>query len=334
MRLTVLPPVQNLRPARRALGCALAVIALLAGCASGPPIDTRHRARAQDSRVQHIVLHYTVGDFDSALKTLTQGPVSSHYLVAQQPPTVYRLVDEDRRAFHAGLSSWGGQTGLNGSSIGIEIVNTGPLQPWARERAEPVDWAPFPPAQMAVVIALVRDLAQRHGVRPHRIVGHSDIAPSRKTDPGPLFPWPQLHAAGLVPWPDRSQVDALMARWATAAPAAVATPAGTPTIAPAGSLAATPATATATAAADEPAHPPTDAAWFQQRLARLGYATPAHGQWDSATRDVLIAFQLRYRPRLFNGRPDAETAALLAVASRPGGLLMVQPDGRSTPYTP
>lgn len=291
-------------------------LGLLAGCASGPPIDTRHSARAQDSRVQHIVLHYTVGDFDNALTTLTQGPVSSHYLVAQNPPTVYRLVDEDRRAFHAGLSSWGGQTGLNGSSIGIEIVNTGPLQPWTRERAEPVDWAPFPPAQMAVVIDLVRDIARRHGVRPHQIVGHSDIAPSRKTDPGPLFPWAQLHAAGLVPAPDHTQVDALLARWATSP----ATPA--------------PTAASAPDAGDDPAQAPGDAAWFQQRLARLGYATPRHGQWDNATRDALIAFQLRHRPRLFNGRPDAETTALLAVASRPGGLLMVQPDGRRTPYQP
>jgi N-acetylmuramoyl-L-alanine amidase len=273
---------------------------LLGGCATGLRIDTSHLAQAQASRVQHIVLHYTVGRFDSALKTLTQGPVSSHYLVAQQPPTVYRLVDENRRAFHAGVSSWRGQTGINGSSIGIEIVNAGLLDSAPRvdepARWQPGRWEPFPPEQVAVVVALVRDIARRHDVKPHMIVGHSDVAPSRKMDPGPLFPWRQLHEAGLVPWPDAQQVAATEAAWAS--------------------------------------QPLPDAAWFQARLAQLGFALPISGSWDVATRDVLIAFQTRYRPRLFSGRPDVETAALLQVATTPGGLLMVQADGQRVAYRP
>lgn len=287
------------RPKRLAAWVIAAAAAMLAaGCALGPRIDERHTARAQGSRVQHIVLHYTVGAFDSALKTLTEGPVSSHYLVARDPPTVYRLVAEDRRAFHAGVSSWRGQTGLNASSIGIEIVNSGPLGPpllaaeppaWLPER-----WEPFPKTQIDAVIALVRDIMRRHDVKPHMVVGHSDIAPSRKMDPGPLFPWWRLHAAGLVPWPDDTQVAQALAQWQ-----------------------------------DQPLP---DARWFQQRLAALGHAVPDHGQWDNPTRDVLVAFQTRWRPRLYNGRPDAETAAILQVVTTPGGLVMIHPDGSRVPY--
>ena len=271
-------------------GAAVLAPLLLAGCAGGLPIDTRHTALAQDSRVQFIVLHYTVGNFPSALKTLTESRVSSHYLVADAPPVIYRLVDEQRRAFHAGLSSYEGLTGLNASSVGIEIVNPGFID------SPTGAYTPFPPPQVAQVIALVRDVARRHGVQPHRIVGHSDIAPGRKQDPGPLFPWPQLAAAGLVPWPDAAQV--------------------------------------ASAAAQFAQQPLPPAGWFQQRLAQHGYAVPRSGEWDSATRDVMMAFQMKYRPALFMGQPDAETAALLAVATTPGGLLLVGDDGQPRPYRP
>lgn len=292
------PPAADGRAGRAPAAALVGALALLlAGCAAGPRIDTRHTAQAQGSRVQHIVLHYTVGGFDSALKTLTQGPVSSHYLVAQQPPTVYRLVDEDRRAFHAGVSHWRGQSGLNASSVGIEIVNAG-IVDGAPRAFVPERFEPFPEDQVDAVIALVRDIARRHRVPPHHIVGHSDIAPSRKMDPGPLFPWPRLHAAGLVPWPDAAQVAAAQARWS----------------------------------APDQALP--DAAWFQQRLAAVGYGVPQHGQWDAATRDALVAFQVKHRPRLFTGQPDAETTALLEVASTPGGLVIVAADGRVVPYRP
>ena len=82
------------------------LITLLAGCASGPPIDTSYNSVSQDSRVQFLVLHYTAGNFPVSLKTLTEEAVSSHYLVSDSPPTIYRLVDENRRAYHAGLSAW------------------------------------------------------------------------------------------------------------------------------------------------------------------------------------------------------------------------------------
>ena len=96
---------------------------LLAGCASGPRMDTSHPSANHDSRVQFIVLHYTSTSLERSLQLLTSGPVSSHYLIGDTPPTIYKLVDESQRSWHAGESQWRGRTWLNSSSIGIEIVN-------------------------------------------------------------------------------------------------------------------------------------------------------------------------------------------------------------------
>ena len=255
----------NMRLAR-----ILALAALfLAGCATGPKIDTTYRAVGQDSRVQFLVLHYTWGDFENALGILTQGPVSSHYLVRDDPPTVYQLVDESRRAYHAGLSSWQGNTNLNASSIGIEIVNRGDALG---------DFQEYPKTQMDVVVELVKDIVKRHKIRPDRIVGHSDIAPQRKQDPGPKFPWKRLADEGLIPWPDAGKVAERQARFAQGLP---------------------------------------NVLWFQQMLGKHGFAVPAHGDLDEPTRKVIAAFQMRYRPAKFDGLPDAETAAILDVLVNP-----------------
>ncbi len=241
-----------------------------AGCASAPQIDTSYTSASQDSRVQYLVIHFTSTDFPISLKTLTQDPVSSHYLVRDDPPTVYRLVDESRRAFHAGVSSWKGQTQLNAASIGIEIVNLG-LKPSG-------EWDEYPKAQIDVVVKLIKDIVARHEIRPDRIVGHNDIAPQRKVDPGPKFPWKRLADEGIIPWPDAAAVSRRRAEF-------------------------------------EPHLP--DVEWFQQNLAKHGFAVPLNGELDLATRNVLIAFQMKYRPARFDGTPDAETAALLDVLVNP-----------------
>ena len=145
-----------------------------------------------------LVLHYTgMQSAAAALDRLCDpaARVSAHYLV-EEDGTVWRLVPEIRRAFHAGLSFWGGEAGLNLVSIGIEIVNPG--HEWGYRR--------FPEPQMAAVEQLCRDVLSRHPIPAHRIVGHSDIAPTRKTDPGELFDWPRLARAGIGIWPaPRSQ---------------------------------------------------------------------------------------------------------------------------------
>ena len=249
------------------------VLLLLAGCASGPRLDTTYTSVSQDSRAQFLVIHFTSEGFQSSLKVLTEGAVSSHYLVRDDPPIVYRLVDESRRAYHAGVSSWKGQTQLNAASIGIEIVNLGDKGP----PDAPV-WHDYPKAQMDVVVALVKDIVKRHQIRPDRVVGHSDIAPQRKVDPGPRFPWKRLADEGLIAWPDASAVSQRRLAFEAQLP---------------------------------------DIAWFQQKLEQHGFAVPRNGELDPATRRVVAAFQMKYRPARFDGNPDAETAAILDVLVNP-----------------
>lgn len=255
------------------VACLALSFLLLAGCAGGPRLDTRYSAAGQSSRVQYIILHYTSSDLARSLRLLTEGEVSSHYLIGDAPPTIYRLVDENRRAWHVGDSQWQGRTWLNGTTIGIELVNQGYYEgPNGRY------WRPYAPAQIDALIVLLKDIMRRHQLAPGSILGHSDVAPQRKVDPGPLFPWQRLAEAGLLPWPDARAVARRQAFFERSLPTV---------------------------------------AWFQAQLARQGYRVPAHGELDEATRKVLAAFQMKYRPARCDGEPDAETAALLLVLNSP-----------------
>lgn len=137
-----------------------------------------------------IVLHYTGAPFRESLNTLTNGHgkhrVSSHYLI-DKDGLVYRLVDESKRAWHAGVSRWRGITDVNSASIGIEIVNKG-------QRADGT-FEPFTPEQIEAATELCLDLQSRYDIQS--VVGHSDIAPQRKIDPGPCFPWTWLSTRGV-----------------------------------------------------------------------------------------------------------------------------------------
>jgi len=140
-----------------------------------------------------LVLHYTgMATAAAALARLSdpEARVSAHYLV-EENGVIWRLVPESRRAFHAGISCWEGEQDLNAVSIGIEIVNPG----------HDCGYRHFPEAQMAAVEYLCQDLVARYPIPPHRIVGHSDIAPERKSDPGELFDWARLARAGVGIWP-------------------------------------------------------------------------------------------------------------------------------------
>jgi N-acetylmuramoyl-L-alanine amidase len=253
---------------------ATLMIALLAGCATGPRIDTSLTARSQSSRVKFVVIHYTVSNLPQSIKILTEQVVSSHYLLTDEAqPIIYNLVDETRQANHAGVSNWKNYTLLNSSSIGIEIVNPG-----FTEGPNGRIWYPFPQAQMDQLILLLKQIVARHHIAPENILGHSDIAPGRKQDPGPMFPWFQLAQAGLIVWPDAARVIAVRPVFELQLP---------------------------------------DVAWFQQKLAQHGYATPQTGELDIATRNVITSFQMKYRPAIIDGTPDAETAALLDVLTTP-----------------
>ena len=285
-------PMRALR--RCAISCSCIVAALLLNaCASGVRIDTSYTSENQDSRALFLVLHYTVGNFESSLKTLTKPSnraVSSHYLVRDEPVITYRLVDESRRAWHAGPSYWKGFSNLNASSIGIEIVNAGAVT----SADGSVRYSPFGPKQLDEVIALCKEIVARHQIKPDRIIGHSDIAPGRKQDPGPLFPWKRLADEGLIAWPDAAMVAAKRPLYELQLP---------------------------------------DAQWFQDKLANYGYNTSRSGEWDALTRDSLASFQMKYRPGKYDGRPDAEIAALLDVANSAQGMILSKPLVGSQPYT-
>jgi N-acetylmuramoyl-L-alanine amidase len=152
--------------------------------------------------VSMLVLHYTgMEDAASAIARLRDkdAKVSAHYLV-DEDGQVLRLVEEEKRAWHAGRAFWRGLTDVNSASIGIEIVNPG----------HEFGYRPFPEPQMDALVPLVADIVRRHAIRPPYVVGHSDVAPARKQDPGELFDWARLARLGLaMPRPTRNLIDPL-----------------------------------------------------------------------------------------------------------------------------
>ena len=161
----------------------------LVDCIAASP---NNEARRIDGGIDILLLHYTgMATTQGALARLRSADarVSSHYLITQHG-SVMQLVPEERRAFHAGESSWEGTGDVNSRSIGIEIANPG----------HDAGCPDFPAAQIEVTIALCRDIVQRRGIRADRVLAHSDVAPNRKNDPGEKFPWARLAAAGVGLW--------------------------------------------------------------------------------------------------------------------------------------
>lgn len=142
--------------------------------------------RPEGASIEFLIIHYTACDFDLSLKILTQegsqNPVSAHYLISEEGE-VFQLVDESMRAWHAGQSAWREYKGINAYSIGIELVNLGN--------------APYSPRQMEALINLTHDIQKRHAIRAEFVLGHSDIAPMRKIDPGIFFDWQHLCKSGI-----------------------------------------------------------------------------------------------------------------------------------------
>jgi N-acetylmuramoyl-L-alanine amidase len=212
-----------------------------------------------------IILHYTgmeTGEAALALLCSPDAAVSSHYLVWEDG-RIWQLVPEARRAWHAGRSFWAGERDMNSRSVGVEIVNPG------HDGGCP----PFPDAQIDAVIALCRDIAQRLKIPPQRILGHSDVAPARKADPGEAFPWARLAEAGLGHW----TAPAPIRPGPVYEPGAVGPP----------------------------------VAALQAMLAAYGYELGRSGLYDDATRDAVIAFQRHFRPAKVDGIADLSTTETL-----------------------
>ncbi len=269
----------------------LLLLVLLQSCSqTGPvPINTEHQSVNRNARVRLLVLHYTAINWQQSLKALTQPgatAVSAHYLIPESldptypagtPLQVYQLVPETQRAWHAGASQWEDRTGLNDQSIGIELVNQG----WCYSRAQPfvgpggneLCLTPdFDPAQLQLLAELLKQiLARNPEITPTRVLAHSDIAPSRKQDPGPRFPWQWLARQGIGAWYDNP---VLLKYWQ--------------------GLSRLP-----------------DARTVQLALARYGYGIAVTGVWDDQSRQVLAAFQRHFVPDGVTGEPDLHTVAVL-----------------------
>lgn len=190
------------RPIRLSRSVAvLALVALLAACAHAPPRNPlatwvpspNHDIRRPVLIVVHFTDQHSAQESLDTLRTKNSGgPVSSHYLVGSDGH-IYQLVSDQLRAWHGGGGHWGTITDINSASIGIELDNDG--------------HSPFAQAQIDSLLRLLTDLTTRLHIPRTQIIGHQDFAPTRKDDPGPLFPWPQLAAAGFGLWPQGELID-------------------------------------------------------------------------------------------------------------------------------
>lgn len=162
-----------------------------------PCPSPNHDARPENSLIDMLVFHYTgMENIDAALQRLCDpaAKVSAHYTIARDG-RIFQHVDEACRAWHAGVASWAGKTDINARSIGIELENPG----------HEFGYIPFADDQMQALISLATEIKNRFAIRPLNILGHSDVAPNRKSDPGELFPWQKLSQHGLGLWPGPAQ---------------------------------------------------------------------------------------------------------------------------------
>lgn len=215
-----------------------------------------------------LILHYTgMKSGAAAIERLCdpEAKVSAHYAI-EEDGQIFQLVEEDKRAWHAGVSAWQGESNINSASIGIEIVNGGHDFP-----NEDGNLPPFPNAQINALIPLCKEIMKRHGKLT--VLGHSDIAPVRKIDPGEHFPWQGIAAAGIGFWPDIKTDDRRILFEVGSRDRGVAI--------------------------------------VQRGLAHIGYSAHVTGVMDTDTGLIVQALQRRYRPSKIDGNVDIETMEII-----------------------
>jgi len=273
----------------------ISIVTLLSACAS--PDTVTVESANQDTRVRLIVIHHTTGNFKGSLDILTKdsgNPVSSHYLIPEpgdasytdEDLKLYSLVPEEGRAWHAGKSYWAGKTALNDMSVGIELVNqtycrksektTPPGQTSGQTVQAPARicfYPDFDDTQLKILTDLLEGILARHTeIKPTDIIGHSDIAPQRKIDPGPRFPWQRLYRMGYGAWYDDDTVFKYWEQFRLDLPGVLT---------------------------------------LQTALHAYGYEIELSGEHDEQTRNVVRAFQMHFLPWQVSGEFSDETAAVL-----------------------
>ncbi len=262
------------------------------------------QSKSYNDRIRFLVLHYTTIDYQESVEVLTkENSVSAHYLIPQSNDPTYhqdkvqtvQLVSEAKRAWHAGRSYWQGHSNLNDQSIGIELVYQAPC-PLKEETpvAEVANanqfldsqrlniqstsrricyYPDFDPQQIQSLIKLIKEiLARNPEITPERIVGHADITPDRRVDPGPRFPWYQLYQEGIGAWYDQETVTRYWQKFQSL---------------------------------------PVNIGLMQAALRAYGYGVIETGVLDAPTINALTVFQMHFRPWEVDGKPSAETLATL-----------------------
>ncbi|WP_232849885.1 penicillin binding protein PBP4B [Bowmanella yangjiangensis] len=277
---------------RRTLVGVAAMVGLV-GCSSFSV--QQMPSQSYNHRVQFLVMHFTAIDYQKSVNALVTGKhVSSHYLIPERfDPSypggddlqVYQLVDEHDRAWHAGRSYWQGREDLNDQSIGIEIVNVPRCErPMGHHFMDPEQssehgdgrlciFPDYDPKQIELLVKLSKQiLARNPDIGPTQVIGHSDITPSRKNDPGPRFPWYQLYKEGIGAWYDNDTVNTYWQQFS---------------------------------------HTPPSLSLLQSALRAYGYGILETGEMDGQTLDTLSAFQMHFLPWHVSGEASDKTAAVL-----------------------
>ncbi len=246
-------------------------------------------ARIQDPDM--IIIHYTdMPTAESALERLCdpKAKVSAHYLIAKTGE-IYRLVPENKTAHHAGISHWRGRDSLNQYSIGIEMDNPGHAAG---------KLVLFPKAQMAALKELIQDIRTRYEIPNYNIIGHSDVAPDRKKDPGELFDWKGLAKDGIGLWPKTNSIW----KWALSLADLIFHDFLITWFLP------------------EKDPPPTEIRDIQKLLHTIGYKVPQTGECDEETEFTLLAFQRHFCPKSLGEGPDYKTREILSRAAQMFGV--------------
>ena len=239
-------------------------------------------ATGKNERIQFIVVHYTATDNLGSIKELTSSRVSSHFLVLDEDDNkIYSLVPLEQRAWHAGASAFRGRTNINDTSVGIEIVSDG----IAREyRPDPNPYHPYDhyvdykPVQIEKTAQIIKYVAEKYNVPAKNIVAHSDIAPSRKKDPGAKFPWKELYDKyNIGAWYDEADKQTFM---------------------------------------DEEKFKATSIREIKDELRKYGYEINRLDEWDKESKDVVYAFQLHFNSKNATGEMDLETFAILKALNK------------------
>lgn len=257
-----------------------------------PKISTVYKANSYNLRIQYIILHYTAIDDDISLKALTSSyGVSSHYLITtREKDPIYRLVDDNDRAWHAGATMFDNRQSINDSSIGIEIVNLGYIEKvtntprqirrMTKRQLENRFFRPygeyteFEESQIEKLAYLLKNLVMKYDIKPYRILGHSDVAPYRKRDPGPKFPWKRLYEEyNLGFWYDEEDYKKFL---------------------------------------NDKKYGRAKVKDIKEEFIKYGYTSmPTNNIWDFESRKVLYAFQCHFRQNKINGYIDNESYAII-----------------------